>query len=279
MQNNLIAIPWSDYTLLDFGDGKRLEKVGSFTLVRPDPEALGQPINPSAWSGADAQFTDSWKFKKPLPDIWPIRFEELTFNAYCAPFKHIGFFPEQSAHWLWMRDKIRSAGVPPKVLNLFGYTGVATLVAAQAGAQVTHIDSAKKAIAQARANQLLSGLADAPIRWICEDALTFVQREARRGNYYDAIIMDPPAYGHGPDGQVWDFKKDFPELLAACQKILSKNPLFVLVNAYAIGEKSFYLQKSIQHLAEGQKTIEHGELLLQSADGRQLSTGIYARMA
>lgn len=279
---------FKDYQLLDSGHGQRLERVQDHTFVRPDPQCLWSPALPTGqWQAASAIFEkrlsgsrEQWYYKKRLPDRWPVQYGHLTFYARCTPFKHLGFFPEQHLHWDWMTKLIAKANRPIKVLNLFAYTGIATSACASAGAQVTHVDASKPAITWARDNAIASNLDDKPIRWIEDDCLAFVQREARRGNKYDAILMDPPVYGHGPNGKPWDFMKDFPQLLQTCTSLLSPNPLFLLINAYAISASSIMLENMLKALMSkfgGQ--ISAGELCLQESSARRnlLSTGLYAR--
>jgi 23S rRNA (cytosine1962-C5)-methyltransferase len=277
---------WEDYKLLDFGYGRRLEKYGPYTLVRPDPEAQGEnSLDFADWKKADAEFDEEWKFNKEIPEKWPIAWEDIKGYAMCAPFKHTGMFPEQSMQWHFMRNTLRAAkkkdpSRPLKVLNLFAYTGMASLAAAKEGAAVTHVDSAKKAITRARENQELSGLKEAPIRWILEDALKFAEREVKRGNKYDGFIMDPPAYGHGPDGEVWNFHKSFARLMELSDQLLSDQPVFFVLNAYAIERGPEFLGETLEKIFKTRGgRLEYGELMLETQDGRALSTGIYARWA
>jgi 23S rRNA (cytosine1962-C5)-methyltransferase len=214
-----------------------------------------------------------------MPEKWQIGYKDLKFFAKLTPFKHTGIFPEQSLHWDWMGPMIKKAGRQVNVLNLFGYTGLASLAAAAAGAKVTHVDASYPSIGWARDNQSLSGLADAPVRWINDDVTSFAAREARRGNTKYAIIMDPPAYGRGPKGETWIFGENFPHLLAACQNILSPNPLFIIVNAYAISSSALMLFNTLlDYTKPFGGSLECGELALsEKSAGRLLSTGIYAR--
>jgi 23S rRNA (cytosine1962-C5)-methyltransferase len=271
---------WQDYELLDSGNGQRLERFGQYVISKPDPQAIWQPsLSESEWNKADAKFLECDWDNNQLPAKWPLSFKEIKFYAKLTPFKHTGVFPEQVLNWEFIEDKIQKAGKEVNVLNLFGYTGIASLVAAKAGAKVTHVDGSKPSITWARENQILSGLDDKPIRWLLDDAVEFTAREARRGNVYDAIIMDPPVYGHGPNGETWDFNKSFPQLLENCKKILSESPLFVIVNAYAISSSSLMLINTMEdYLGLDGKKIEYGELALeQKSNGRLLSTGLFAR--
>lgn len=283
MQGNLlvcIAPDWSDYELLDSGDGKRLERFGKYILARPDPQVIWAPgLDPAEWEKADAVFDkEKWIIKNRIPDKWLLTYKNLKFFAKLSPFKHTGVFPEQSAQWDFITEKIGAHGQTVNILNLFGYTGIASLAAAAAGAKVTHIDASYPTIGWARENQTASGLEDKPIRWILDDAIKFTQREIKRGIKYDGIIMDPPIYGHGPKGEVWDFNKSLPELLKNCQRILSDEPLFIIINAYAISASAIMLQNILTDFTKklGGK-IEAGELALQEKSGRLLSTGIFGR--
>jgi len=279
-----------NYELIDSGDGRRLERFGKYILDRPDPEVLWKKALPETeWQKADAFFKDRWD-NKNVPERWQMEHEGIKFWAKLAPFKHTGVFPEQISQWDWLNKRIseawqdktpvsESANKNTNVLNLFAYTGIASLFAAKAGAKVTHVDASKPAITWANENRDLNSMQDAPIRWIVDDVIKFTEREAIRRVKYDAIIMDPPVYGHAPNGQPWDFNKDFPKLLENCQKILSDKPLFVLVNAYAVSSSSITLANTLQgilgHLGG---VLENGELTLkETSAGRLLSTGIWAR--
>lgn len=282
--NVLTLNGWEDYELLDSGDGRRLERYGAFVLSRPDPQVIWKPVlGNKQWETADAIYEkddsgkSGWDVRTKMPKNWPIHYKDLTFQAKLSPFKHTGIFPEQSLHWDWMHGLIQKTRRPVNVLNLFGYTGGATLAAAAAGASVTHVDASFPSIGWARENQRLSKLGDCPIRWIEDDCLKFVSREIRRESQYDAIILDPPAYGRGPKGEAWIFNSNFPGLIQQCMRILSDNPLFLLVNAYAISSSSLMLENVLgDHLEGG--IIESGELAIrEKSAGRLLSTGIYAR--
>ena len=282
--NILTAQNWQDYELIDTGNGQRLERFGQYTLVRPDPQIIWKPSLPkSEWDKADAIFEKtsgdkgSWIKNKNMPDKWLCKYQNLSFWVKLSPFKHTGVFPEQSVQWDWIKDKILTRP-SSNILNLFGYTGLASLVAASAGAKVTHIDASYPTIGWAKENALASGLQDKPIRWILDDALKFVNREIKRGVKYDGIIMDPPIYGHGPKGEVWDFNKSFPELLEKCIQILSNNPLFILVNAYAISTSAITLENTLSDFTKPlEGNLDSGELTLTDNSGKLLSTGIFAR--
>lgn len=283
----LLTTPgWEEYGLLDTGDGMRLEQFGKYRIVRPDPQIIWKPHLPQEeWLRADAVYnvhSKSWENRTNVPQRWQMRYKDLSFWAELTPFKHTGVFPEQLLQWDWIEETIKEKNKEQKtvkVLNLFGYTGIASLVSAKAGANVTHVDASKPTIGWARENQALSKLNEKPIRWILDDALKFVQREAKRGSKYDAIIMDPPVYGHGPNGEKWDFTQSFPELLQACRAILTEKPLFVLINAYAISASSLMLENTLKDFVPTKKSnIEVGELVLEeNGSGRLLSTGIFGR--
>lgn len=273
-----------DYELLDSGSGKKLERYGDFVLSRPDPQALWQPMKEkSLWGDANAVFVRdgkkvSWHKDKKIPESWNINFGGLVFEIKPSSFKHTGLFPEQLPNWEWMQNVLKKKS-GAKVLNLFGYTGGASLACAQAGADVTHVDGSKMAISWARKNQELSGLDDKPIRWILDDAVAFLKREIKRGNSYDAIIMDPPAFGHGPKGEVWKIEDQFSELMQLCVKVLSEKPVFFVINGYASGYSPIAYQNNLLVLCEkfgGE--IETGELAIEeSKTGRLLPCGIFAR--
>ena len=236
-----VADKWQDYELLDASDGERLERWGRFVLRRPDPQIIWKnSASHKLWKRADAVYTRSAKgggewTKNNLPEQWNIKYGDLTFALKPMGFKHTGLFPEQAANWDWFSDLIKRAGRPIKVLNLFAYTGGATLAAAAAGASVVHVDASKGMVAQAKLNASLSRLGDAPIRYIVDDCKKFVEREIRRGNKYDAIIMDPPSYGRGPSGEIWKIEDSVHELVSLTASILSDDPLFFLINSYTTG--------------------------------------------
>ena len=232
---------WKDYEVLDTAHGEKLERWGNVLLRRPDPQVIWKKEgNPALWKKADGFYHrsksggGSWD-KGRLPENWRIRYGELTFNVKPMNFKHTGLFPEQACNWDWAMAQIRSAGRPISVLNLFGYTGAATVACAKAGASVCHVDAAKGMVAWGKDNAAASGLSDAPIRWIVDDCAKFVEREIRRGRRYDAVIMDPPSYGRGPGGEVWKLETNLWGFVAQCALVLSDNPLFVIINSYTTG--------------------------------------------
>ena len=236
-----IADNWKDYKVIDCSDGEKLERWGEYTLIRPDPQVLWSfPRKDRGWREWNGHYHRSskgggeWEFRK-LPEQWEIHYGELTFHLKPFSFKHTGLFPEQAVNWDWFSEQIRTAARPVKVLNLFAYTGGATCAAAKAGASVTHVDASKGMVTWAKENAKASGLEDAPIRWIVDDCMKFVEREIRRGNHYDAIIMDPPSYGRGPKGEIWKIEEKIHPFIQLCTQVLSEQPLFVLVNSYTTG--------------------------------------------
>lgn len=279
-----------DYELLDSGEGEKLERFGNIVLSRPDPQALWHKnLEESEWKKADAIFSregndGNWNIKKGTLDKWSIDFGGLKFIVKPTAFKHTGLFPEQSVNWSWMTDLIENekkidANKDIEVLNLFGYTGGATLACAQAGAKVVHVDSSKSAITWARENAELSGLTDRPVRWILEDARVFVSREIKRGNKYDAIIMDPPAFGHGTDNEIWKIEEHFLSLVDDCIKLLKEKPLFFIINGYSAGYSAVAYGNVLNNLVEKYGgSIEVGELTLEEkVNKRLLPCGIFAR--
>lgn len=308
---------FSDYQLLDSGEGEKLERFGQFILIRPDPQIIWQKGLPKGqWQKADARFIKSsgdkgrWEVKGQIPEKWLMEYQDLKFFCKLSPFKHTGVFPEQAIHWEFISELISdksnrgdtkegshhrarnasedarwyTAGVGPhseqiKILNLFGYTGIASLAVAKAGAQVTYVDASYPTIGWFKENIKASNLEDKPIRYIEDDVLKFVQREVKRRIKYDGIIMDPPIYGHGPQGEVWDFNKSFPYLLKLCSQILSDKPLFIIVNAYAISTSAITLNNIMEdNFGKLRGQLECGELALkEESRGRLLSTGIFAK--
>ena len=236
-----IADNWKDYEVIDTSSGEKLERWGDYILVRPDPQVIWKtPKKEKGWKKMNGHYHRShkgggeWEFFD-LPESWQIHYKDLAFNLKPFSFKHTGLFPEQATNWDWFSDKIKKSGRPVKVLNLFAYTGGATLACAAAGAQVTHVDASKGMVTWAKENAKSSGLEDAPIRWLVDDCVKFVEREIRRGNKYDAIIMDPPSYGRGPKGEIWKIEDNIHQFISLCTKILSDNPLFFLINSYTTG--------------------------------------------
>ena len=284
--------PQEAYTLLDTGNGMKLERFGDVTLARPDPEALWLPHEKdSIWKKADATFvrrgaSGKWDKLNSCPTSWTMPFGGLTFEIRPTSFKHVGLFPEQLAQWTWMQQKIKKeislrndTSKPITVLNLFGYTGGATLACAHVGAEVCHLDGSKTAIAWARTNAELSGLSEKPVRWILDDAIAFMRREIKRGRRYDAIIMDPPAFGHGPNGELWKIEEHFYLLMELTEKLLSDTPLFVIINGYASGYSSIAYENNLTPLiVKYGGSVTRGELAIREQGGqRLLPCGIFAR--
>ena len=244
-----IANNWNDYKILDMADGQKLERWGDVILARPDPQIIWkEKTYPEKWKNINATYHRSktgggaWEYKKKMPNQWQIKYKELTFNIKPMGFKHTGLFPEQAVNWDWMMDKIKKANRDIKVLNLFAYTGGATVACAAAGASVCHVDSSKGMVTWAKENIASSGLAERPVRYIVDDVVKFVNREIRRGNKYDAIIMDPPSYGRGAIGEVLKFEDNIYDLVDLCTKVLSDKPLFFLINSYTTGISSKVLE-------------------------------------
>ena len=285
----LEVAPDANYALIDSGGGEKLERFGEYRIVRPEGQAIWPRALPDAdWQSADAIFTGDtdeegmgrWRFpRRPLGETWPMRHDDIDYLGRFTSFRHVGVFPEQASHWRHMDALIRQAGRPVKVLNLFGYTGLASLVAAAAGAEVTHVDASKKAIGWARENQTVAGLQNRPIRWICEDATRFVEREVRRGNRYDIILLDPPAFGRGPKGEVWQVFEDLPAMIGRCREILTDKPLAIVLTAYSIRASFFAIHSLLRGAMAGVGgRVESGELVIrEEAAGRALSTSLFAR--
>lgn len=284
---HLLTSPnWRDYELLDSGNGRKLEQFGSYRLIRPEAEAMWAPMmNDAEWKKAFAEFIPSaeengghWKQYKTLPDFWKMRYGDLCFKAMLSNSKQLGLFPEQACQWDWVMERIRRAPKPFRVLNLFGYTGAASIACASAGAKVTHLDASKKAVAWAKENQELSHCSPDSIRWILDDALKFVQRETRRGSSYEGVILDPPKFGRGPKGEVWEFYKGFPALLEACAGVLSDHADFLLVTAYAIKASSVTINNTLQQICETRGgSVSSGEVCLKDRADRLLSMAVYGR--
>ena len=268
------ATGWTDYELLDASDGERLERWGDIILIRPDPQVLwSTPRKHPLWKQAHARYLRSktgggqWQRFRPIPEDWEIGYGSLRFHLKPMGFKHTGLFPEQAVNWDWMQEKIRTAGRPIKVLNLFGYTGAATLACVAAGAHVTHVDAAKGMVAWGRENAVASGLSDKPMRWLVDDCLKFVQREQRRGSRYDAILMDPPSYGRGPGGEVWKLEEQIYPFVTECVKILSDKPLFVLINSYTTGLSPSVMRYILGSLVPKQGRLSADEIGLPVTGG------------
>lgn len=283
----LVANEWKDYKIIDMANGQKLEKWGNITLSRPDPQIIwNEKSFPDLWKKADAIYLrsksggGSWKYNRKIPESWQIKYKNLTFNLKPMGFKHTGLFPEQAVNWDWMINKIKTEKREIKVLNLFAYTGGATVACLSAGASVCHVDSSKGMVLWAKENVQSSGLADKKVRFIIDDVNKFVQREIRRGNLYDAIIMDPPSYGRGAKGEVWQFENNIYDLVNLCTKVLSKNPLFFLINSYTTGISSTVLGNLLNLTVMNKYggKIESGEIGLPMEKSKLvLPCGIYGR--
>ena len=282
-----VANNWKDYEILDMANGEKLERWGNITLIRPDPQIIWKEKSfPEKWKNANAKYNRSnagggnWNFIKPLPKSWQIKYKDLTFNIKPMGFKHTGIFPEQAVNWDWMMNKIRNSNREIKVLNLFAYTGGASVACLKAGASVCHVDSSKGMCEWAKENVASSGLRERPIRFLIDDVVKFVNREIRRGNKYDGIIMDPPSYGRGANGEVWKFEENIADLVKLCMNVLSDEPLFFLINSYTTGISSQVLENllriNIPKKVGGK--FSHGELGLPMTNSKLiLPCGIYGR--
>jgi 23S rRNA (cytosine1962-C5)-methyltransferase len=284
---SLSSPDWEDYELLDSGNRLKLEHFGPYSLVRPEPRATWRPaLSTETWESAHAVFQPTrkdgsghWQLHSPINSPWTMRYKSLRFQAQVTDSRHVGVFPENATHWDWIVEQIETAQRPIQVLNLFAYTGLATLAAAQAGARVTHVDASQKAVKIARENQRLSDMADHPIRWIVDDALKFVRREERRGSRYEGIIMDPPKFGRGPKGEIWEFSRLFSTLCATCRAILSERPRLVAITAYASGTTPTALHQTINEMMIGfEGTTTTGELVtIEQSAGRTIPNATFAR--
>ena len=283
----IVAKEWKDYEILDMANGEKLERWKDIILVRPDPQIIWKDKSfPNKWKEINARYNRSntgggnWEYKKKVPNAWQINYKNLTFNIKPMGFKHTGLFPEQAVNWDWMINKIKSEKREIKVLNLFAYTGGATVACLSAGASVCHVDSSKGMVAWAKENVTSSGLQDKKVRYIVDDVVKFVNREIRRGNKYDAIIMDPPSYGRGTNGEVWKFEENIGDLVELCSKVLSDNPLFFLINSYTTGISATVLENILNlNITKKYKGIvSSGEIGLPMTNSKLiLPCGIYGR--
>ena len=276
---------WADYALLDSGHGSKFERYGKYSFIRPEPQAMWTP-RLDVWD-ADGEFVPAsdddgggrWAYDRDVPrDGWPLAWDDVRFTAQCTPFRHLGFFPDMAPVWDWMRARLEGQ-TEAQTLNLFGYTGVGSLALSQCG-PVTHVDASKKSVAQARENAALSGMADRPIRWLVDDAGKFAAREVRRARRYDGIILDPPKFGRGPEGEVWRLEDGLPPLIADCRKLLDADSKFLFLTVYAVRMSSLALAGLLaEFFADLPGTIEHGDLAVREdgPDGRLLPTAIFAR--
>lgn len=280
-----LASDWNDYQILDMANGEKLEKWNNITLVRPDPQIIWkQKTYPEKWKKADAKYSRSntgggaWNYNKKLPLAWQVKYKDLVFNIKPMGFKHTGLFPEQAVNWDWMINKIKGANKEIKVLNLFAYTGGATVACLSAGASVCHVDSSKGMVSWAKENVTSSGLQDRKVRYIVDDVVKFVNREIRRGNKYDAIIMDPPSYGRGTNGEVWKFEDNIYDLVELCSKVLTDKPLFFLINSYTTGISSMVLENILKLNIHAKGKFSNGEIGIPMQNSNLvLPCGIYGR--
>ena len=280
-----LASDWNDYQILDMANGEKLEKWNNITLVRPDPQIIWkQKMYPEKWKKADAKYSRSntgggaWNYNKKLPSAWQVKYKNLVFNIKPMGFKHTGLFPEQAVNWDWMINKIKSTNKEIKVLNLFAYTGGATVACLSAGASVCHVDSSKGMVSWAKENVTSSGLQDRKVRYIVDDVVKFVNREIRRGNKYDAIIMDPPSYGRGTNGEVWKFEDNIYDLVELCSKVLTDKPLFFLINSYTTGISSMVLENILKLNIHAKGKFSNGEIGIPMQNSNLvLPCGIYGR--
>lgn len=281
----MVGEPWADYGLVDSGNGRKLERYGPHRFIRPEPQALWTPASPD-WRaagefvpGSDEDGGGQWRFDQPVPRVgWPLAWDRVRFTAQTTPFRHLGFFPDMAPVWSWMRDRLDGVQAP-EVMNLFGYTGVGTLALASKGARMVHVDASKKSVDAARANAKLSGLSDAPIRWIVEDAAKFTAREVRRARRYDGIFLDPPKYGRGPEGEVWRLDEQLPALIADCRRLLDADSRFLFLTVYAVRLSALAIGEMVrQAFADLPGQVEAGELgVREEARGLVLPTAIWAR--
>ena len=285
--DTLVGEPWADYGLIDSGNGRKLERYGRFRFIRPEPQALWTPAQ-ADWRahgefvpGSDEDGGGQWHFAEPVPrEGWPLSWNEVRFTAQTTPFRHLGFFPDMAPVWSWMRERLAGRD-NPECLNLFGYTGVGTLALSAIDARMVHVDASKKSVEAARGNAALSGLADAPVRWIIDDAAKFVSREVRRGRRYDGILLDPPKYGRGPTGEVWRLEEDLPGLIADCRRLLDAESRYLFLTVYAVRMSALAIGEMLrQAFADLPGTVEAGELgVREEARGLELPTAIWARWA
>jgi len=277
----LIAEPWADWGLVDCGNGQKLERYGPHTVVRPEPQAMWAPAT-ADWDpdatfvpGSDEEGGGRWVHHRPVPGQWELFRGGVRFHASLTPFRHLGFFPDMAPQWDWMRERAEGG----ELLNLFGYTGVGTLLLSEAGARLVHVDASKKSVEQGKANAALSGMSERPIRWLVDDATKFTAREVRRGRRYDGILLDPPKFGRGPEGEVWRLEEDLAPLLADCRKLLDENSRFLVLTVYAVRMSTLAIGELVrQTLGDLGGTVEVGEMAVrEEARGLLLPTAIFAR--
>jgi len=283
--STLIAEPWADYGLIDSGHGRKLERYGRYRFIRPEPQAMWAPASDD-WAadgefvpGSDEEGGGRWEFTGDVPrEGWPLAWNEVRFTAQCTPFRHLGFFPDMSPVWSWMRERTEGMDTPA-ILNLFGYTGVGTLAMAARGGELVHVDASKKSVEAARGNARLSDMADKPVRWIVDDAAKFTAREVRRGRRYDGILLDPPKYGRGPEGEIWKLEEGLPRLVADCRQLLDAESRFCFLTVYAVRMSALAIGELMkQAMADLPGTVETGELAVrEERRGLLLPTAIFAR--
>lgn len=281
----LTGEPWADYGLIDSGHGRKLERYGEYRFIRPEPQAMWAPASDD-WDAhgeflpaPDDEGGGRWHYSKETPrEGWPLRWEEVTFTSQTTPFRHLGFFPDMAPVWSWMREQTADLAAP-ECMNLFGYTGVGTLALAVKGARMTHVDASKKSVAEGKRNAELSGMTDLPIRWMIDDAGKFTAREVRRGRRYDGIILDPPKWGRGPNGEVWKLEEGLPSLIADCRALLDQDSRFLFLTVYAVRMSALAIGELLrQHFHDLGGEIEAGELTVrEEARGLELPTAIFAR--
>lgn len=281
----LTGEPWGDYGLVDSGHGRKLERYGAYRVIRPEPQAMWAPAS-ADWDahaefvpGSDEDGGGRWEYCKSTPrEGWPLAWREVRFTAQTTPFRHLGFFPDMAPVWDWMRGRIDGMA-EPECMNLFGYTGVGSLALAAAGAKVTHVDASKKSVMEGKANAQLSGMADKPIRWMIDDAMKFTAREVRRGRRYDGIILDPPKWGRGPNGEVWKLEEGLPSLIDDVARLLDENSRFLFLTVYAVRMSALAIGELVRQAMAGKGgTVEAGELTVrEEARGLELPTAIFAR--
>ena len=287
--DTLVAGPWRDYGLVDCGHGRKLERYGRYRFIRPEPQALWAPAS-AEWDadgafipGSDEEGGGRWQFARPVPrEGWELGWEEVRFRAQCTPFRHLAFFPDMAPQWAWMRERLgpsTGSGQAAEALNLFGYTGVGTLAMSATGARLTHVDASKKSVEAGKANAALSGMSDRPIRWLVDDAAKFTAREVRRGRRYDGIILDPPKFGRGPDGEVWRLEEGLPGLIADCRKLLDADSRFLVLTVYAVRMSALAIGELLnQALGDLGGRVECGDMAVrEEARGLLLPTAIFAR--
>jgi len=282
----IVAEPWADWGLIDCGNGQKLERYGRFKVVRPEPQAMWEPSN-NDWDpdatfvpGSDEEGGGRWVQHRPVPRQWELSRGPVRFDASLTPFRHLGFFPDMAPQWDWMRAKIQEERpADAEVLNLFGYTGVGTLLLSDAGARLVHVDASKKSVEQGKANGALSGIADRPIRWMVDDASKFTAREVRRGRRYDGILLDPPKFGRGPTGEVWRLEENLAPLLAECRKLLDESSSFLVLTVYAVRMSALAIGELVkQTLGDLGGSVEMGEMAVrEETRGLLLPTAIFAR--